>query len=208
VQSLGWFHTIDLGDGLVTPGSEDVEFEEWRKEAIPKDLRDKTVLDVGANDGLYSFTCEERGAIRILAVESFQDTRCRETFPLAQRLRHSKVELKEMDVCDVDRLGEKFDVVLFMEVYYHIEQPLLAFQKLRHVTKELLMIEGYYFEDPRPVMYLFEPYELSPRDASNVWGASIECLKRMCKRAGFADVTVHSRKASRAILFARPNRAH
>ena len=63
-----WFHTIDLGGGIVTPGRD----ESPRKLGwigLPEDLRGRSVLDVGAWDGFFSFECERRGATRVLALD-------------------------------------------------------------------------------------------------------------------------------------------
>src|SRR5215831_10985883 len=71
VSALHWFHRIDLGNGIITPG-QDIDGEtkiEFNK--IPTDLRGKTVLDIGAWDGLFSFEAERRGAARVLATDSF-----------------------------------------------------------------------------------------------------------------------------------------
>ena len=71
VSALHWFHRIDLGNGIITPG-QDIDGEtkiEFNK--IPTDLRGKTVLDIGAWDGLFSFEAERRGAAQVLATDSF-----------------------------------------------------------------------------------------------------------------------------------------
>src|SRR5262245_37663164 len=68
VRALGWYHSIDLGDGIVTPG---------RSESVPltagqlPDMRDRTVLDIGAWDGYYSFLAERCGASRVVALDHY-----------------------------------------------------------------------------------------------------------------------------------------
>ena len=67
-----WFHSVDLGDGVITPGL--VPFDGLDKAfaaiRVP-DLTGKTVLDVGAWDGFYSFEAERRGARRVLALDHY-----------------------------------------------------------------------------------------------------------------------------------------
>ena len=62
-----WWHAIDLGDGIVTPGVKgggaSFMARELRSLEIP-DLNGRTVLDIGAWDGFYSFETERRGAAR------------------------------------------------------------------------------------------------------------------------------------------------
>jgi tRNA (mo5U34)-methyltransferase len=67
-----WFHSIDLGNGLVTPGSKTPEYlaNELASLRLP-DLRGKSVLDIGAWDGFYSFSAERLGAERVVALDHF-----------------------------------------------------------------------------------------------------------------------------------------
>ena len=67
-----WFHSIDLGQGVVTAGHKSqrqlaVEVELFR---FP-DLQGKSVLDINAWDGFYSFEAERRGAARVLALDEY-----------------------------------------------------------------------------------------------------------------------------------------
>src|SRR3954453_10372067 len=63
-----WFHTIDLGHGIVTPGrDESARKLDWIK--LPTDLTGRSVLDIGAWDGFFSFEAERRGA-EVLAIDS------------------------------------------------------------------------------------------------------------------------------------------
>lgn len=67
-----WWHSIDLGDGVVTPGAKSgawLEAELARLEL--GDLRGKSVLDIGAYDGFYSFAAERLGAERVVALDHY-----------------------------------------------------------------------------------------------------------------------------------------
>jgi tRNA (mo5U34)-methyltransferase len=67
-----WFHSIDLGYGVVTPGAKTTEHLASELEALRlPDLRGRTVLDIGAWDGFYSFEAERRGAARVVALDHF-----------------------------------------------------------------------------------------------------------------------------------------
>jgi tRNA (mo5U34)-methyltransferase len=70
VRAVGWWHSIDLGRGLVTPGFKSAALlaQEWATLGLP-DLRGKTVLDIGALDGWFSFEAERRNAARVVAVD-------------------------------------------------------------------------------------------------------------------------------------------
>lgn len=67
-----WYHSIDLGDGILTPGAIplDVLQNELAIMSIG-DIRGKTVLDIGSWDGFYSFAAEASGARRVLAMDHF-----------------------------------------------------------------------------------------------------------------------------------------
>jgi tRNA (mo5U34)-methyltransferase len=65
---LTWCHSIDLGHGVVTPGLSDVV--PLSDDELPS-FDGKTVLDVGAWDGLYSFRAERAGAKRVVALDHY-----------------------------------------------------------------------------------------------------------------------------------------
>ena len=67
-----WFHSLDLGAGVVTPGTKSAEHlaDEAASLCLP-DMRDRTVLDIGAWDGYYSFEAERRGAARVVALDHY-----------------------------------------------------------------------------------------------------------------------------------------
>ncbi len=67
-----WWHSIEVGQGVTTPGQKTpsqlaVELKTLR---LP-DLHKKTVLDIGAWDGFYSFTAERLGAEKVTALDHF-----------------------------------------------------------------------------------------------------------------------------------------
>jgi tRNA (mo5U34)-methyltransferase len=73
VATVGsWWHSIDLGDGVVTPGAKTpaILADELAGLALPP-LTGRTVLDIGAWDGFYSFEAERRGAQRVVALDHF-----------------------------------------------------------------------------------------------------------------------------------------
>ena len=70
VEEIKWFHSIDLGNGIITPGQVKT-FQKVKTIGIPENLEGKTVLDIGAWDGYFSFEAEKRGAKRVLATDSF-----------------------------------------------------------------------------------------------------------------------------------------
>ena len=112
-----WMHTIDLGDGLGTPGAWTPEDQAGTRRAFDDvDFRGRRVLDVGCLDGLWSFEAERRGAAEVYATDLVsQVTPNREPyFRLAHELLGSRARyVPDLSVFDVDRLGiRNFDGAL------------------------------------------------------------------------------------------------
>jgi tRNA (mo5U34)-methyltransferase len=68
-DSFAWYHSIDLGNGVTTKG-QSVMAEMVTEDLLP-DFRDRSVLDIGAWDGYYSFLAERRGAARVVALDHY-----------------------------------------------------------------------------------------------------------------------------------------
>src|SRR6185503_7724443 len=94
-DALRWYHTIDLGQGVVTKGVDDTALRLARID-LPVSLAGQTVLDIGAWDGFFSFEAERRGAARVLATDSFAWTgpnwSSKAGFELAREALGSRVE--------------------------------------------------------------------------------------------------------------------
>src|SRR5437879_7385162 len=128
VDRIRWWHTIDLGGGVITPGASD-NLKTLPKLGLPERLDGKAVLDIGAWDGFFSFEAERRGAARVLATDSFSwdgsNWSTKAGFQLARRALGSRVEDETIDVLDLapERSGT-FDVVLFLGALYHMRHPM------------------------------------------------------------------------------------
>jgi tRNA (mo5U34)-methyltransferase len=70
-NGIYWWHSISL-PGRVTPGDLALETLRTEFEALRlPDLRGRTLLDIGAWDGFFSFAAEEAGASRVVALDHF-----------------------------------------------------------------------------------------------------------------------------------------
>jgi len=201
-----WFHSIDVGDGLVTPGMCTVEYQRfmWDKLRLPENMTGLRVLDIGTYDGFFAFECEKRGA-EVVAIDVHpEDCRC---FALAKRLRDSRITYHQMSVYDLreETLGGTFDLVLCLGVYYHLRHLFLALDSLWRITRSEMRLETHVIDhhfvladgsvvelkdvDPRLVdvpLYRFYRFnELNKVDYSNWFGGNVAAVMESLGSAGF-----------------------
>lgn len=200
-ESVGyWWHSIDLGQGVVTkgaktPGTLQYEFESLR---LP-DLRGKTVLDIGAWDGFFSFEAERRGARRVVALDHDVWTTWpgKRGYDTAHKALDSKVEtvVDDFMTMDLEPLGT-FDVVFFLGVLYHLENPLASLRRVASLSNGVAIIETHAIVVPGyehlEICEFYSSNQLNG-DVSNWWGPNLKALEGMCRTAGFARVEVECR---------------
>jgi tRNA (mo5U34)-methyltransferase len=193
VAARPWFHTIDLGDGIVTPGY-DQSPAKIGYLGLPERLDGLSVLDIGAYDGFFSFECERRGAARVVAADHFCWTyggmATKDGFDLAKAALNSRVEEKLIPVEDIspERVGV-FDLVLFLGVLYHAPDMVRYLRLVRSVCRGRVILETEIdAEDyPRPAA-VFYPGNALNNDASNFWGPNMACVEAMLREVGFKRV--------------------
>jgi tRNA (mo5U34)-methyltransferase len=187
-----WWHRIDFGHGIVTPGLDDSPSKLQGLE-LPADLSGKSVLDIGAWDGFFSFEAERRGA-DVLATDYYCWTGAgagdKGGFDIAKRVLRSKVREATVRVEDIPAasLG-RFDVVLFLGVLYHSPDPLGYLRIVRSVTKGMAIIETHVdlLDVNRPALAYYPGSTLNG-DATNFFGPNEGAVHGMCQDAGFSQV--------------------
>src|SRR3954447_26312491 len=209
IAALGeWFHNIELRGHHTAPDHflGDYPAVKWRRfaDAIPADLGGRTVLDIGCNGGFYSIQMKSRGAARVLAIDVDPDYLRQAR--VAAEIVGADIEFAEMSVYDVAALGERFDVVLFLGVLYHLRHPLLALDLIReHVVRDLFVCQsmqrGDPGEEPLEKDYPFSETEIFEQpsfphlyfiehryagDDTNWWVPNRACSRAMLRSAGFA----------------------
>jgi tRNA (mo5U34)-methyltransferase len=213
IRSLGdWFHNIDIGGVHTAPDHflgdyPRVKWERFEK-AIPMDLRGKTVLDIGCNGGFYSVEMKRRGADRVLGID-FDDRYLAQARFAAASLGFD-IEFRKLSVYDVHKLNERFDVVLFLGVFYHLRHPLLALDLIHeHVARHLFVFQSlqrgsetvepiendYEFSETDvferadfPKMYFVEKRYAG--DPTNWWIPNRAAVEAMLRSAGF-EILAH-----------------
>ncbi|MGH2772424.1 MAG: class I SAM-dependent methyltransferase [Actinomycetota bacterium] len=211
----GWYHTIEFPGGLVSRGNFDHRKIVGRY-GIPASLKGKTVLDVGAADGYFSFEMEKRGASRVVALDVPGIEDCDWTAPMHSRVaaqigtpppwtthfllaRHwlgSKVERLEINIYDLTpEAAGKFDVVFCGDVLLHLQNPLKALTNICAVTKEMAIVETvidpvieHQFPGAPYARFGSRADEVVPGEVNTFWRMNSSGLKDMLEYAGFGDV--------------------
>lgn len=209
-----WYHTIDLGKGMVSKG-----YYDHRSivdcYGIPPSLKGKAVLDVATGDGFFAFEMERRGAASVTAidVESLGDcdwtpvmkqnlptrtlgsTKWGDHFKMAHTVLGSKVKRVICDVYELSpqKLGS-FDVVFCGDLLLHLKSPLQALINIRSVTRQIAVIETVL--DPElEARFPDRPYlrfgaldaEERPGELNTYWRVNTKALLDMLAYAGFAS---------------------
>jgi tRNA (mo5U34)-methyltransferase len=208
VEGLGeWFHNLNLGGVQTAPDHflGDYPAVKWRQfaHALPADLRGKTVLDIGCNAGYYSIEMKRRGADRVIGIDNDEGYLAQARF--AAEVCGSEIEFRKLSVYDVAALGERFDIVLFLGVLYHLRHPLLALDLLHeHVVGDLLVFQsmlrgsdeveriegdypfaetGIFDRSGFPRLHFIE--DRYSKDPTNWWIPNRACAEAMLRSAGF-----------------------
>lgn len=219
IKAVSWFHRIPIGlvqgeifytPGVVKHGPDGSDFATERF-GLPPDLTGKTVLDIGAWDGFFSFEAERRNAALVVASDMALTTpdknrlECgnwgaNKGFRRAQHILGSKVRFIESSIFKVDEairqsamnssgdLSEiayplTYDITFCFGVLYHLTEPFLALQKLAAVTEGMALVETAITAGNSVSMEFRPGFD---KDDSNWWYPTIPCLQAMLLRAGFA----------------------
>lgn len=152
-----------------------------KKLEVLDSYKDLSVLDIGCLDGFYGFDAEDRGAKRVLMIDVWTT----EGNKVAFELLETNVEYKNMTLYDLDKINEKFDVVLFMAVLYHLHSPFYGLQKVADKTKNLLILESKHTgnRDDPPILKFWK--EVIP---DSYWIPSISCIQQMLETVGFKKI--------------------
>lgn len=175
VNSIGWYHRIHIAQGIFTePAVHFREVAELLDQGMDKvNFFGKAVLDVGTRDGKYAFEAEARGGI-VTAI----DNNPSEGFKFLWDFYDSKIEFYAANLYTLPRV-EKFDVILFFGVLYHLRYPMNG---LRILTQKLdpggkMYIESGMMDDYHNLPLLHCPARNSPYEVTSCSFFNIEGLE-------------------------------
>jgi tRNA (mo5U34)-methyltransferase len=208
VEALGpWFHNLDLNGVRTAPEHflGDYPTVKWSRfaNAIPGDLSGCSVLDIGCNAGFYAMQMKRRGAKRVVGIDTVDEYLAQARF--AAGVNGLEIEFRKLSVYDVGALRERFDLVVFMGVLYHLRHPLLAldlvhehaasdlllFQSMQRGSDEVEALETNYdfwnvdlFDRPAfPRLHFVERRYAD--DPTNWWIPNRACVEAMLRSSGF-----------------------
>jgi SAM-dependent methyltransferase len=193
-----WYHKIDLGNGIVTPGREYDRIWTNTRAVIDKiDYTGKCVLDIASWDGYWAFEAERRGAKMVVS----SDVRLLgfENLLFAKQVLGSKViPLCNAPVQDLENrvrvagFDATFDIVHHFGLFYHLRDPLLSFAQARKVMPAgaLLVLETAFINDNRNSFMAFaglhDKYHFY--GGSDTWAPTLLCLREVLVRSMFKPV--------------------
>jgi tRNA (mo5U34)-methyltransferase len=213
VRELGfWYHNLDLGGVMTNPKMGDYPMDRWKalEPFVPKDLRGKTVLDLACNSGFFSTMLKQRGAEYVLGIDVPAKI---EQARLVSEVYKVDVDLRSQNVYTFVLTNKmKFDIVLFLGLFYHLRYPLLVLDKAAEFTKEKLFFQSHIVGGPpatgEGALLLRDDYPITedaifdhpdyPKtffieksyngDCSNWWFPNESCVWAMLRSAGFQNI--------------------
>jgi tRNA (mo5U34)-methyltransferase len=185
-----WFHAIDFGDGHGTRAPEGAQVRHVHQAFLDTDFVGKKVLDIGCWDGGWSFAAEQRGAAEVYATDLVtQRNWDTSNFELARAVLNSRVKyFPNVNVYDIHELGVRdFDVIIYMGVFYHIKDPVLALGRLREVARPgaVILCEGEVIGSDASYAEFYYSSEYA-KSFSNWWVPSIGCVREWLECNFFA----------------------
>lgn len=190
-----WHQRFELAPGVYTPGTNDMGLFLDMAD-LPDDLHGASVLDIGTTNGGMAFELERRGASRVVAVDIYNAHRF--GFAEIKQLLGSNVKYMQKTVYELPTvLSERFDIVLFLGVLYHLRHPLLALDVVRAVTCERAVIEtavcdGELGTAANVSIARFHRLDQLSGDSSNWFEPSVAMVTDWCMSSGLEPIDVRA----------------
>jgi SAM-dependent methyltransferase len=186
-----YYHTIDLGEGVVTPGIEAfIPIQEPVIQTMHSiAFRGKRVLDIGCRDGLFCFEAEKAGAAEILGIDNDLS---RAAVEFLIPFLHSKIKMREQNLYEfvVPEHG-RFDIVIFSGVLYHLRLPFLGLKRVADATKpggQVILETGALLSLAEHPLVYSPPPEQSPFDPTSVTFFNHAALVAALQTFGFDQI--------------------
>jgi tRNA (mo5U34)-methyltransferase len=203
-----WFHNLHLPDGSQTAPDHflgDFPAFKWEEIApgIPEDLTGWSALDIGCNAGFYSFELARRGA-KVTGIDINSKYLAQAEWAAKQYGLENMISFRKMQVYDLTKSNKKYDLVLFLGVFYHLRYPLLGLDIVSRKIKKLMVFQTLTmpgesvcettfdrdindreaFHDPGWPKMAFIEHAICG-DPTNWWAANHSGVEAMLRSSGF-----------------------
>jgi len=190
-----WFHSIDLGNGIVTPGITPLAGAMQNAAIYCSHVKGHSVLDVGAWDGFYSFQAKRYGAKRVLAADHFcwgaSGQGSKSGFDLSNEVLGLEIESRVIDIPDlIEANVGRFDTVLYNGIFYHYFDSLTPLRNLCQLCNYTLTLETLLDlrHLDRPAMTFFPGEIMAGQSRTQGWGANLRLLHDLLRYVGFIEI--------------------
>jgi tRNA (mo5U34)-methyltransferase len=202
-----WFHNLHLPNGEQTaPDHYLGDFPKFKwdqiKGSIPGNLEGWTALDIGCNAGFYSFELARLGA-QVLGIDLDPHYLKQAQWAAVEMELSDRVSFRQMQVYDLSKLEESYDIIIFMGVFYHLRYPMLALDIVTQKMSKLLVFQtltmpGEEVYPTKPDMTMDEREEMLQKgwplmafiekrlanDPTNWWAPNHSCIEAMLRTCG------------------------
>lgn len=183
----GWYHRIELFPGYFTPLYRQDIAPQWDMvRRVRRELHypGKTVLDIGTMDGMWAFEAEQLGARQVTTIDTWQGNylQASERFKLAHEVLKSKSHFVEDSVESLRTVtadfNYTFDIIQFLGVLYHLENPILALRNARNAVHDggVMLLETAVWTESGPPMARFNSDRGVYDDPTTFWAMNEACL--------------------------------
>ncbi len=194
-QAFRWFHSMDLGDGVMTKGLKSAERLAYQADHVFRyPIAGQSVLDIGCWDGFFAFEARRRGARKVLAADHHVWTHGwgkKEAFAFARRCIDPSVGMRDIafEQMTADDIGVH-DVVLYLAMLHHMRDPFGAIARAASMTGRMLVVETHIDANlpPEPPALAFYPFKELNNDPGSWWGPNPAGVIALLRACGFSRV--------------------
>lgn len=154
-------------------------------------MKDKTILDIGCNNGYFMFKMAQHAPKYTLGIDP--SPRVYSQFQFLQNfIKSPTIEMSLLGVENLSHFRESFDIIFSMGIIYHHKNPIEQLIQIKNIMKKngQLILETLGVDSN-------ESFALFPEDRyakmRNIWFIpTLQCLINWAKKAKFKDIQVIS----------------
>lgn len=182
-----WNHRYIFQDQETRSVSENIGDNEIKWKRISrilknKDIKGKTILDIGCSDGYFSNKCAELGARKVLGLD-FNRLRIKRAKFAAKTLNLNNSEFKYYDFYNLSN-NKKFDVIMALGILHRVPEIYLFIKKISEITSKAL-IEFKTLDTEDEICKFVGETKQSGMNSSFYFAPSTNFLIKILKYHGF-----------------------